>query len=135
MNLYIGIDYDDVGSGIYLREFSLIVGMITVVMSLLHTIISYAMEISARDGHLDAIEVKLIQFVHIIRYVMAAVQVILLAIMLQQAFITTTRAVTTDSGPFKGPDSLFYLTFVLSLFVVICVVKSVIEIIYLRGCC
>ena len=108
--------------------------MITMAMSLLNTIITYAMQISVRDGKLDAIEVKLIQVFHIIRYVMAGVQVILLGVMLYQSSVTTFGVVDTKQGPYMGPTNLFNLTFVLSLFVVVAVFITAIEIIYMKGC-
>ena len=132
--IFLGIDENDVGEAIYLKTFSLAVGMITMAMSLFNTIITYAMQISVRDGKLDAIEVKLIQVFHVIRYVMAGVQVILLGVMLYQASVTTFGVVDTKQGPYEGPTNLFNLTFVLSLFVVIAVFITAIQIIYMKGC-
>ena len=132
--IFLGIDENDVGEAIYLKTFSLAVGMITMAMSLFNTIITYAMQISVRDGKLDAIEVKLIQVFHVIRYVMAGVQVILLGVMLYQASVTTFGVVDTKQGPYMGPTNLFNLTFVLSLFVVVAVFITAIEIIYMKGC-
>ena len=67
INLYIGINVEEVGANVKQRDLALAIGLLTVVMILFHTIIFYAIHISSRDGIFDQMEVALIKSCHVFR--------------------------------------------------------------------
>ena len=69
LGLYIGIDESLVGDKVLLHDLSLWIGVITMLMTMLDTIVTVSLHIAMRDGRLDDKEVKFIKTVHYIRYV------------------------------------------------------------------
>ena len=129
--LYIGIKKEDVGEYVIIRELSLAVAMITIIMTLLQTIIVYAMHLSSRDGKLDSIEVGIIKFIHITRYCLAFLQVLLLLGMFIQSTIIVLGYKKDDPG-WKCPARLNNLALLLSTFVLIAFIVGSVEVIFLR---
>lgn len=133
LGLYIGIDESLVGDAVLLQDLSLWIGVITMLMTMLDTIVTVSLHIAMRDRRLDDKELKFIKTVHYIRYGMAAVQVIMLMIMLGQGiYIYNMKEHGKMTGsPFKCPDNLLDVGLVLSSFVVILAVFVISVILYL----
>ena len=68
LGLYIGIDESLVGSKVLLQDLSLWIGVITMLMTMLDTIVNVSLHIAMRDGRLDDKEVKFIRTIHYIRW-------------------------------------------------------------------
>ena len=56
------------GDEVLLQDLSLWIGVITMLMTMLDTIVTVSLHIAMRDGRLDDKEVKFIKTVHYIRY-------------------------------------------------------------------
>ena len=67
LGLYIGIDESLVGDEVLLQDLSLWIGVITMLMTMLDTIVTVSLHIAMRDERLDDKELKFIKTVHYIR--------------------------------------------------------------------
>ena len=67
LGIYIGIDEKSVGESVHLRELALWVGVITMLMVMLDTIITLTLFITMRDGRLDLVEMKFFKAIHLLR--------------------------------------------------------------------
>ena len=67
LGIYIGIDAKLVGDSVHLHELALWVGVITVLMVMLDTIITLTLFIVLRDGRLDLVEMRFLKSIHLLR--------------------------------------------------------------------
>ena len=67
LGLYIGMDETLVGDNVLLQDLSLWIGVITMLMTMLDTIITVSLHVAMRDGMLDVKELGFIKMIHLIR--------------------------------------------------------------------
>ena len=128
LGIYIGIDEKLVGDSVHLRELALWVGVITMLMVMLDTIITLTLFITMRDGRLDLVEMKFFKVIHLLRYCMAVIQVLMFCVMLVEGLIIVLQRSEID---YRSPDNLLEISLVLSFFVVGGAIFASIVIIYL----
>jgi len=117
--LYIGINEDMVGPDVMLHDLALWVGVLTMCMVMLDTIMTLALYIALSDGKLQLGEYTFLQIMHFFRYMMSLAQVIMFMVMLVQSFfILSQGSLRFMDSPYKCPDNLLVVSTVLSAFVV-----------------
>ena len=129
--VYIGTDENGVGGSVYLYELALWIGVITVSMVMLDTVVTLALVMTINDGHLDQVELRFFKAIHLIRYLMAIIQVLLFCAMMVQGFIILSKRGSTE-GQYQTPDSLLEVSLALSIFVMVGAIYASLVVIYLN---
>jgi len=130
--LYIGINEDMVGANVMLHDLALWVGVLTMCMVMLDTIMTLALYIALSDGKLQLGEYTFLQIMHFFRYMMSFAQVVMFMVMLVQSYyILGQGSLREEDSAFKCPDNLLVVSTVLSSFVVGGALYATIDLIYL----
>jgi len=137
LNLFIGIDETRVGELVHLQDLALWVGVITMLMVMLDNIITLTLFISMSDGKLDLWELRFFKAIHLLRYLMAMIQVAMFCAMLGLSLFILSKGEERkiETSPYRTPDNLLELSLVLSIFVVGGSIFASIVIIYLTCSC
>eukprot|EP00092_Neocalanus_flemingeri_P026694 GFUD01028943.1.p1 GENE.GFUD01028943.1~~GFUD01028943.1.p1 ORF type:complete len:343 (+),score=114.89 GFUD01028943.1:158-1186(+) len=132
LGLYIGIPGDDhtiVGPRVFLLDLCLFIGTVTVFMTVLESVIKVALSFALRDGHLDMKETSLLKYLHLARYFMALLQVVMFTTMFCH---TLEIFIAGDRPDYTCPRNLLMISMVLSSIILMAGVTAILVGAYLK---
>jgi len=132
LGLYIGIPGDDhsiVGPKVILLDLCLYIGTVTVFMTVLQSVIKVALTVALRDGHLDVKEATLLKYMHMVRYIMVMLQVVMFTAMFCH---TLEIFMAGDIPDYTCPRNLLMISMILSSIILMAGVVAVLVGAYLK---
>jgi len=114
LGLYIGIPGDDhsvVGPKVFLLDLCLVIGTVTVMLTVMQTIFRLALLVSLRDGRIDPDERSVVRVLHLSSYLMAGVQFVMFSLMLGHSLEVLMAG---QEGDYLCPRNLLVVCLLLS---------------------
>jgi hypothetical protein len=107
----------------------LYIGTVTVFMTVLESVIKVGLKVALRDGHLDMEEASLLKYMHMARYLMVLLQVVMFTIMFCH---TLEIFMAVDKPEYTCPRNLLMISMILSSIILIAGVVALLLMAYLK---